>query len=545
VIVPEHVEHIRKRGSIVHRDTKHLKELMVDPVWRIFNLYQILTKPDENGLRQKIPFRPNDAQCEVLYWIYVLGRRWLNILKARQLGFTTLFQIIGLDMALNESNSNVKFVSQTEDVAKSAFREKAILAYNALSMPYLAYLKENFKTPIATINESKIEFGEGWGVFSYVKVRGGTSSFVHISELGPMAEDDRRRAEEVFAGAIETANVNSLVVIESTFKGGQSGIYYDNLVRAIERGEDPRPKGEFWFMFFPWYEDPGYSQEDDTQPIREATNRYFERMEGETGYRFSRGQKLWWQIKSDRLGMLMRQENPTTAEEAMKAPVEGAIHSEKLVQLEKDGRRCVLPYDRSRPIYAFWDLGKTHYTALWFVQFVDGWVNWLYYVQNKGKEPDWYVNWIEDKGIRVFRHGLPHDAYHVRAGGSWQMLLKRAGVGRDFKIDKTNNVWIGINFLNSILERSRFNLGETDAGWDCLMNYRSKLGMNNGLPTLSPVHDEYTDGADAARYVAEALLLKKIKEDAVDDSRRRDLAMALRDRRIMKANGFKKEEWWK
>lgn len=546
MIDPRHVEDIRRRGGRSHRDVKELAELLKDPVWRIFNLYQILTKPNELGIREKIAFKPNDAQCEVLYWIFVLGRRWLNILKARQLGFTTLFQIIGEDMALNEPNSNVKFVSQTEEVAKQAFREKAILAYNSLSSEYLTYLKDTYRTPVATINESKIEFGEGWGVFSYVKVRGGTSSMVHISELGPMAEDDKRRAEEVFAGAIETANVYSIVVIESTFKGGQSGIYYDNLVRAIDKGEDDRPKGEFWFMFFPWYEDKQYRQDDPSQRISERTEKYFSDMESQVDYSFDRAQKLWWQVKSDRLGMLMRQENPTTAEEAMKAPVEGAIHAESMVELEKDGRRCKLAYDKSKPLYAVWDFGRTHYTAIWIVQFVNGWIHWLKYKQDRNKEANQYVEWLEENEIRVYRHLMPHDAFHVRAGGSWQMLLKQAGLKGDrTKIEKTNNVWIGINYLNSLLDRSRFNIGETDEGWDCLMNYRSKLSVESGSPTLTPVQNEYTDGADSARYLAEALLLKKVKEDAIDDSRRKELGFALRDRRIMQSNGFKNESWWK
>lgn len=546
MIVREHVDLVRRRGTVRHRDVEHLKELMRDPVWRIFNLYTILTKPNRYGIREKERFVPNDAQCEVLYWIFFLGRRWLNILKARQLGFTTLFQVIGLDMGLNEPNSNVKFVSQTEDVAKQAFREKAILAYNSLSPEYLAYLKEEHGTPVATINESKIEFGEGWGVFSYVKVRGGTSSMVHISELGPMSEEDRKRAEEVFAGAMETANVNSIVVIESTFKGGQKGIYYDNLVKDIAKGESDRSKGEFWFMFFPWYEDAEYRIDNPSQAIRESTEKYFAEMEAVTGHRFDRSQKLWWQVKSDRLGALMRQENPTTAEEAMKAPVEGAIYADRLVELEKDGRRCSLPLDPSRPVYAFWDFGRTHYTAIWFVQFMDGWINWLHYVQARNKEPSHYVEYIAEKGIRVFKHLLPHDAFHVRAGGSWQMLLKRAGLKGDIvKIDKTNSVWIGINFLGTLIERSRFNVGETDEGWECLMNYRSKTSMINGSPTLTPVDDEYADGADAARYVAEALLLKKVKEDAVDDSRRKEIAFAVRDRRIRESAGFRNERWWK
>lgn len=547
MIIGEHVDYIRKRGSIAIHGHDHLSELMKDPVWRIYNLYVCLTKPNDLGLRERVKFIPNDAQCELLYWIFVLGRKWLNILKARQLGFTTIIQIMGLDEALNNKNANVKFLSQTEDVSKSAFREKAILAYNSLADEYVGYLKDVLDVPVATINESKIELGEGWGVFTYVNIRGGTSSMVHISELGPMAASDARRSEEAFAGAMETASVNSVVIIESTFKGGQKGIYYENTLKALDRGEEDRPKGQFWFMFFPWYEDKQYTEDDPKQKIWDSTEKYFEDMEVKTGYTFSRGQKLWWQVKADRLGGLMRQENPTTPEEAMSAPVEGAVYADILTDLEKDGRHCPIPYDPAYPVYAVWDMGMVHYTGIWLVQFRDGWIHWLRYFQDKGKQPDHYVDLVNQCGLRIQKNFLPHDAFQERAGGSWKSLLSKAGLKNIVKIEKTNNKFVGINFLQSLLKRSRFNLGDTDTGWECLMNYRQKMDDSGKIAVLRTVDDEYADGADAARYVAEALLLRKIKEDANMEKISEEYAMASGARQYRRENksGFRNGAWWK
>lgn len=545
MINPDHVKEIRRRGEVVHQNVEHFKDLLKDPLWRIYNLYTILTKPDENFKRHRIRFLPNEAQCEVLYWIFVLGRTWLNILKARQLGFTTLFQIIGLDKALNEKNSIINFLSETEPVSTRTFKEKAILAYNCLSPDYLEYLKQEIGTSPANINESKIEFEEGWGIYTQVKMRGGTSSMVHISELGPISENDKKKAEEVFSGAIETANPNTITVIESTFKGGQQGIYYKNLKKSLETGEGPHAREEFWFMFFPWYENPEYENDDERVLIKPSTLAYFEGMSMKLGIAFSEDKMRWWQVKADRLGALMRQEHPTTPEEAMSAPVEGAIYADTLVDLEKDGRRCSLIVDGSRPVYAIWDLGLVHFTAIWLVQFVDGWVHWLRYFQDSGEQPSHYVNLINNCGTPIFKNILPHDASQQRVGGSWQTLLRQAGLKNMVRLEKTNNKFVGINYLQSILKRSRFNLNDTDEGWDCLMNYRQKFSPEGDFTIQKTVDDEYTDGADSARYLAEALLTGKIKEKTMNDEARNEIMMAMRGYRSKQSNGFKNDKWWK
>ena len=479
-----------------------------------------------------------------MYWQFVLDRRFLNILKARQLGFTTYFQIYGLDKALNESNANIKFVSQTDDVAKSAFSEKAMLAYQELSPMYVKWCEEQHGTPLAKSNQSQIEFNHGWGLYTYVSLRGGTASMVHISELGPMAAENMKRAEEVFAGAMETASNDADVVIESTFKGGQYGIYYENLKKSYDRGEESRPKGQFWFMFFPWYEDKTYRIDDPTQEIKPATEKYFNELEAKVGFKFDHGQKLWWQTKEDRLGSLMFQENPSTPEEAMTAPVEGAIYADILVQLQKDGRQCDLAYNRSYPIYAGWDIGKRDPTSIWLVQLIDGWIHWIHHFHGSGEEPEYYADLIRDTELPIHTHLLPHDAYQERAGGSWHGILKKYGVKNMKRLDKTNDRWIGIRALQGMLKRSKFDIKNTEYGFDCLMNYRSEIDIKNGIMKAIPVHDWASDSADAARSIAEGIITKKIKELSYEQIERKNKAVMWRRQESVLNNGFRNSKWW-
>ena len=68
-------------------DPKQLQRFR-DPVWRISNLYAIRTRDGK-----VVPFRPRPQQLQVLQMIYRQGLKRIVILKARQLGFSTLLGI--------------------------------------------------------------------------------------------------------------------------------------------------------------------------------------------------------------------------------------------------------------------------------------------------------------------------------------------------------------------------------------------------------------------------------------------------------------------
>jgi hypothetical protein len=63
-----------------------------DPIWRISTLYSIRTRDGK-----VIPFRPKSQQAQVLEMIFSQGLKRIVILKARQLGFSTLLGIICTD----------------------------------------------------------------------------------------------------------------------------------------------------------------------------------------------------------------------------------------------------------------------------------------------------------------------------------------------------------------------------------------------------------------------------------------------------------------
>src|SRR3546814_20426280 len=70
-----------------------------------------------------VPFKPNRAQRQLI------ARLWHRniILKARQLGFTTLVCIIWLDHALFNADQRCGIVAQDREAAEVIFRDKVKL----------------------------------------------------------------------------------------------------------------------------------------------------------------------------------------------------------------------------------------------------------------------------------------------------------------------------------------------------------------------------------------------------------------------------------
>ncbi|MEY2630741.1 MAG: hypothetical protein RLZZ469_1638, partial [Bacteroidota bacterium] len=120
-----------------------------DPAWRISNLYKIIVKSsvdDSDDL--VITFKPNRAQMRFIKKIWYRN----VILKARQLGFTTLVSILWLDHALFNRNVRCGIVAQDREAAEVIFRDKVKFAYNNLP----PILKENM--PLARDSATELLF---------------------------------------------------------------------------------------------------------------------------------------------------------------------------------------------------------------------------------------------------------------------------------------------------------------------------------------------------------------------------------------------------
>ena len=64
----------------------------------------------------------------------------------------------------------------------------------------------------------------------------------------------------------------------------------------------------------------------------------------------------------------MKKEFPSTPGEAFEAIVEGAFYGTQMADLRAAGRICDFGQEMSHPLFTFWDLGMSDFTAIWLIQ---------------------------------------------------------------------------------------------------------------------------------------------------------------------------------
>lgn len=369
-----------------------------DPRWRLSNLYKIT---NEEG--QTVPFQPNGAQLRLLDDLHNRN----IILKARQLGFTTLCCLIYLDAAIFSPNTRAGVIAHKLDDAKVIFRDKVKFPYDNLDEGLKAqvHTKQDSADTLTLANNSSIRVS--------TSMRSGTLQYLHISEFGKICSQYPEKAREIVTGALAAVHKDQFVVIESTAEG-QEGRFYQMVQEAralAASGADPTEL-DYRFHFFPWYEDSRYRL-DAVPLIPREDEEYFDRLEADLGISLSREQRGWYVKTAQTMGGDMKREYPSTPDEAFEQALEGAYFSKELLIAAKQKRLGGFPLVPSAPVNTFWDLGRNDFTTIWLHQFVDGFHRFVGYYENSGEYISHYISWVREwarENNAVFGdHYLPHD----------------------------------------------------------------------------------------------------------------------------------------
>src|SRR3546814_19876754 len=115
-----------------------LEDCLTDQAWRLNNLYKITNKEG-----QEVDFHMNESQWDLYQnmWFYNV------ILKARQRGFSTIIQLMILDMCVFHKNTSAGIIAQSREDSESIFDEEIRFAYDRL--PYSLRSRVTAKTDSA------------------------------------------------------------------------------------------------------------------------------------------------------------------------------------------------------------------------------------------------------------------------------------------------------------------------------------------------------------------------------------------------------------
>lgn len=501
-------------------DEADLLRCLGDPFWRLESgcLYKITIKAGEGDTL--VPFVPNRPQRRFL------RRLWHRncILKARQLGFTTLVSIMWLDHALFNRDQLCVQVAQTREDAESIFKGKVVKAYENLP--------EALRQAIPTVRQTatQLELANGSIIRVATSARGGTPHRLHISEMGKIGAKFPEKAREIVSGSFPAVPMDGVIIVESTAEG-QSGHFKDIVddARALqEMGTALNPK-QWRFHFYPWWDERGYTLDPEAAKAVAITvkeHEYFDKLEVKIDRKLTLGQRAWWitTFQSECMSdpELMWREYPSTPDEAFQVSVEGTYYAEQIRRARESGRIGQYPHLSGYPVNTFWDIGGSDGTAIWLHQHVNGMDRFFRFVEGWDKPYSHFINELQRIGTELEitwgTHYLPHDADHKRqqaekVASPREQLEDLGGIGGTWEVvPRVDYLMHGINATRTKFAGYCFDEAGCKEGLAHIIAYRKKWNRATSTYTDEPVkHDGHSEAADALRQHAQGFSPAKFK----------------------------------
>jgi phage terminase large subunit len=162
---------------------------------------------------------------------------------------------------------------------------------------------------------------------------------------------------------------------------------------------------------------------------------------------------------------------------------------------------CNVPYDPLLKAHAVFDLGWNDSTAIIIAQRHLSEVRVIEYIEDDHRTLDWYSAELRNKHYNWGKLFLPHDGQH----GNMQTGQSSADILRKLKwsvsIVPNQPIETGIKQARMAFPRVYFDKAGSQRLIQCLKRYKRTIPVATGEPA-SPVHDEFSHGADCFRYLS-------------------------------------------
>jgi hypothetical protein len=476
------------------------RRYLSNKLWRLNNIYTIVDKDGNPRI-----FRMNQAQLKV----YAATRRHprVIILKSRQQGISTLWLVSFFDDSVFGHYLSVGLMAQGADEAATLL-ERSKLLWDTLPDDIKGFV--NVK--LVKDNTKELAFSNNCTIFIRTSFRSTTLQRLHISEFAKIANANPQRAKETKTGTLQALAAGNTGVIESTAEGRNDfKTMWDNAVLAKCSGQQG-PK-DFEPVFLSWLDDPDCAlslPQAETGDSRE----YFAKL-SDAGITASVEQRNFWIQQHRELEGDVYQEYPATPEEAFMASRDGTYYSRLFTEEVVRGNRVSSDlYDPNLPLDVYFDLGVDDYMVMGFVQWYRGSYRIVDDYWNNGYDLEHYIEEAESRGYDIRNYVFPHDI-KVRqlvsgngGGGRARTRLdmcreyfRNEGIQSGVRVLAKSSIADGIEAVRRMIPSLWI---DPRAGYliDCFYNYSKEWDPKLRVWKKTPLHDEYSHGADVLRSIA-------------------------------------------
>jgi phage terminase large subunit len=187
-----------------------------------------------------------------------------------------------------------------------------------------------------------------------------------------------------------------------------------------------------------------------------------------------------------------------------KTVVDGAIYADEYQALIDDHRVTRVSHDPVLKTHCVFDLGWNDAMTIIMVQKSGSEARIIDYIEETHQTLDWYSNTLKQRPYNWGKVYLPHDAVSkdYRTGKSAAEIMTQ--LGWSVEVIPIGDVEHGIRLSRLLFPRVWMDKEKTARLQECLKRYRRSINATTNQPT-GPLHDEYSHGADAFRYLATAI----------------------------------------
>lgn len=181
--------------------------------------------------------------------------------------------------------------------------------------------------------------------------------------------------------------------------------------------------------------------------------------------------------------------------------VVGAIYADEVAQLQEQRRFTDVAYDPALKVHVVWDLGWNDAMSLILVQRQLSTLRVIEYLEDSRRTLDWWSDELRKRKHNWGTLWLPHDGTHgdIKTGRSAKEILQ--ALDWDVEITPNQSVESGIRAARMALAQTYIDKTKAARLLECLKRYRRGVPVTTGEPG-KPLHDEWSHGADAFRYMA-------------------------------------------
>lgn len=211
---------------------------------------------------------------------------------------------------------------------------------------------------------------------------------------------------------------------------------------------------------------------------------------------------------------------------------EGSYYGKLIQKAREENRIMDVPVATDLPLHSAWDIGIGDSTSIWLFQCLpSNKINLVHYYENHGEGLPHYLKyldtWKEKNHVIYGTHFVPHDMANRQFESGNDLVQTARGLGYDMTIVPKRTIEEGIQAVRSLLPYCTFSV--VKRGIDCLDFYRKKWNETLKIYYDEPLHDQYSHGADAFRYLALGLKIigadkvNKLTPDSIKEMRQRNL----------------------